>query len=183
MRSLHIPRAEFSPLPVDEVRGLHNLAMGLSRQIAEARGSRLRSDRLLRKHRYAFFVDSGGRVGDDSTDQYLGVRVVKQAPREWWMSISFLDNKLQAAYADSNSRELNSFLWNDEQAYGLRRTREAIGKLLLSQRQEAGGQSLLVGGSTDGVRRETLQGLTVPECENIAERMLNAVSAPRAKAA
>lgn len=182
MRTPHLPFAEFAPLPVEEVRALHNLAMGLSRHIAEARGSTLWSDRLLRKHRYVFFADKGSWVGDDTTDQYLGVRVVKRAPREWRMAISFLDTNMETAYADSNVRELNSFIWNDEQAFGMRRTREAIGRMLMSRQLGIGEHFPFVGGVDVGTHREKLEGLTVAACDGIANRMLETVSGPRTKA-
>ena len=182
MRTPHLPFAEFAPLPVSEVRALHNLAMGISRHIAEARGSTIWSDRVMRKHRYVFFADQGSWVGDDTADQYLGVRVVKRAPREWRMAISFLGNNMETAYADSNIRELNSFIWNDEQAFGLRRTREAIGRTLISKQIEVDGYTPFVGGVDVGTHRESFEGLTLAACDHIANRMLETVSSPRVKA-
>ncbi|HET7320657.1 MAG TPA: hypothetical protein VFI84_03700 [Candidatus Saccharimonadales bacterium] len=175
MRSLHLPREEYGPLPVAEVRSLHNLAMGITRSIAQEHGSTWWVDSIMRKHRFVFFCDSGGRVGDEEKDQYLGVRVIKQAPRQWRMSISFLDNLLLEAYADSNVRELNSFIWNDQQAYGMRRVREAMGKMLVSEGIQIGEKTGFIGGTNVGTYRESRTGLTSTDCDDIANRMLGIV--------
>jgi len=171
MRSLHLPFPEFSPVSTSEVQALHDMAMGGIKRCVMGRGVRLRTDRVMRKHLYVVYNDSGGRVGDDAVDSYLGVRVVKQAPREWRMSISFLDNNLELSMASSNRRELNTFIWNDTQAFGVRRVCEAIGKVRQAYWVETDIGRVFVAHSGETARQETRTGLTVNDCDSIASRM------------
>ncbi len=164
-------------IPVEHVSAVRAVAMAQVRHHARRVNV---SEGDPRAHRFVLFDDSGGEVGSDLTDTYLGISVARSGYRQHTMRISFLEMLLSEANRYSNYREVYMFDWLEgERVFARKKTIENAGKIITTNTSASGQMIDVVEPSTT----ETLEPIEVGDCIDLCERMLAITENIRQKAA
>lgn len=131
-------------VPLQDVLDIQSLAMGTVRPISQTRRSSIdpkftgfvllheTSPRAQNVGDLIQMPDEYGEYDDFDIDTYLGVIVRKPQPREWRLTVSFLQYALKDDERFSNVRDMYRFEWRrgDDEALGTRRIIRSVGKAL-----------------------------------------------------
>lgn len=167
--SIHLE--EVPALRVDEVLAVQALAMGYVR--AQARRVHI-SDAEPRRHRFALYQNSGGRVGTGETDMFLAVSAGKTDFRQWSMRISFLEMALTHERRYSNYREIYEFDWYDQDyCWGTKKNIEIYNRITGSYNDPVTGKLLDVIESDISTQAYAIESA---DCDELCDRMLTLTS-------
>lgn len=163
-------------LPIQPVSVVRSVAMAEVRKHAR----RVKVSLDPKAHRFVLFDNSGGEVGSDLTDTYLGISVARTGYRQHTMRISFLEMLLSEANRYSNYREVYMFDWRDgERVFGRKRTIENKTTIIDTKVTEDGAVVDVV----DPKKIETVEVIDPNDCELLCERMMEVAESIRQKAA
>lgn len=152
-------------VPLEPVEALRNFTMSTMRSAAR----RVRRIPEKRKHQFVIFDDSGGEVGSDLIDSYLGVSIARPEYRQHTMKISFLEMLLSESERYSNHRELYLFDWVDgEQVFARKKTKAIKGDIRDTIIKDDGSIVDIVVPTV----LETFTVLTETDCHELKNRML-----------
>jgi hypothetical protein len=163
-------------LPIQPVSVVRSVAMAEVRK--HARRVNVSSD--PKAHRFVLYDDSGGEVGSDLTDTFLGISIARSGYRQHTMRISFLEMLLSEANRYSNYREVYMFDWRDgERVFGRKRTIENRTMIIETKVADDGAIIDVV----DPQKIETVEVIDLNDCEALCERMIGVAESIRQKVA
>lgn len=94
-------------LPIDEVRAIQSLAMGV---LSEKARRKVFKDKMTG---YVLYESTGEPMGSNAVDTFMGVISKKPAINYWQFTVSFLSGMMNDRLRYSNTRELYRFNWNN----------------------------------------------------------------------
>lgn len=133
-----------------------------------------------RAHRFVLYDDSGGEVGSDLTDVFLGVSIAREGYlRRHIMRVSFLEMLLSEATRYSNRRTLYMFDWQEgEPVFARKKTIETHGEIIETRQTEQGMVDIVVPS-----KFESLELIGPSDCNQLCEQMVQVTESVRQKVA
>ena len=150
-------------IPVREVLSLQSLAMGVLSEQARRKIFRQKMTG------YVLFENSGGAIGSNTVDTYMGVVARRPAVNYWQFTVSFLSMMNNEALRYSNTRELYRFNWNRQgHCVGTKILTDNYNPVVSSRYDTEKG----IVDTVDSNIESWWRPLDVQDCDELAERML-----------